>query len=91
MNWKYKEDFLKDLNKENEDPNNYYDLYDYKNWLEKEVERLRNLANGAEQSDSNCNIPLVSNSVYCDCDNPTEYTDANNKTYCKWCGKDFEQ
>jgi len=37
------------------------------------------------------NILHVSNSVYCDCDNPTEYTDANGKTYCKWCGKDFKQ
>ena len=61
MNWKYREDFLKDLNKENEEPNNYYDLYDYKKWLEKEVERLRNLVSGAKQSSSNCNIPPVSN------------------------------
>jgi len=30
-------------------------------------------------------------SVYCVCDNPTKYTDANGKTYCKWCGKDFKQ
>lgn len=36
-------------------------------------------------------IQRVSNSVYCDCDNPTKYTDANNETYCKWCGKDFKQ
>ena len=36
-------------------------------------------------------IPDVSKSVYCDCDNPTEYTDANEETYCKWCGKDFRQ
>ena len=37
------------------------------------------------------NIPHAVNSVYCDCDNPTEYTDANGKTYCKWCGKDFSE
>lgn len=36
-------------------------------------------------------IQRVSNSVYCACNNPTEYTDANGKTYCKWCGKDFKQ
>ena len=40
---------------------------------------------------SNCTIFDVSNSVYCDCDNPTKYTDANGKTYCKWCGRDFKQ
>lgn len=41
----------------------------------------------------NKNLALadVSNSVYCDCDNPTEYTDANGETYCSWCGKDFKQ
>ncbi len=37
------------------------------------------------------NILHVSNSVYCGCDNPTEYTDVNGKKYCKWCGKDFKQ
>jgi hypothetical protein len=60
MNWKYREDFLKDLNKKNEEPNNYYDLYDYKNWLEKEVERLRSLANGVITGEKQCNLPVVS-------------------------------
>lgn len=45
----------------------------------------------AEYAAKNCVIPRVSNSVYCNCDNPTKYTDANEKTYCKWCGKDFKQ
>jgi hypothetical protein len=37
------------------------------------------------------NIPAVIKSVYCECENQTEYTDANNKTYCSWCGKDIKQ
>lgn len=37
------------------------------------------------------NIPVVIKSVYCECENQTEYTDANGKTYCKWCGKDIKQ
>lgn len=37
------------------------------------------------------NILHVSNSVYCDCDYPPEYPDANGTTYCNWCGKGFKQ
>ena len=36
-------------------------------------------------------IPAVIKSVYCECENQTEYTDANGKTYCSWCGKDIKQ
>ena len=36
-------------------------------------------------------IPAVIKSVYCECENQTEYTDANGKTYCSWCGKDINQ
>lgn len=45
---------------------------------------------GAEALLNLLHLPHVSNSVYCNCDNPTKYTDANEKTYCKWCGKDFK-
>lgn len=46
-----------------------------------------------ESSHGSAALPLhgVNGSVYCNCDNPTKYTDANEKTYCKWCGKDFKQ
>lgn len=55
------------------------------------VELRKDLVEFAEMVVKKLNIPIVSNSVYCDCDNPTKYTDANNDTYCSWCGKDFKQ
>ena len=35
----------------------------------------------AEYAAKNCVIPAVIKSVYCECENQTEYTDANGKTY----------
>jgi len=56
------------------------------------AEELRkDLTEFAIQVVKKLNIPVVIKSVYCECENQTEYTDANGKTYCSWCGKDIKQ
>jgi hypothetical protein len=75
-----KEAFSQGWNASHECATDYYYEYALKNCLSELDSKVKKL-----------NIPIVSNSVYCDCDNPTKYTDANNDTYCSWCGKDFKQ